>query len=99
MGTRAFAMPGLQNGAPDGVALVNAAGVVVDFVSYEGALTATSGPASGITSSLIPTGEDDTTPVGWSLQRQGTGRTPGAFTWAAPQPMTFGAVNAGQTLQ
>jgi hypothetical protein len=99
MGTRAFAIPGLQNGAPDGVALVNSSGVVVDFVSYEGALTATSGPASGMTASLIPTGEDDTTPIGWSLQRQGTGRTPGAFTWAAPQAATLGAVNAGQTLQ
>jgi hypothetical protein len=99
MGTRAFAIPGLQNGAPDGVALVNSSGVVVDFVSYEGALTATSGPASGMNASLIPTSEDDTTPIGWSLQRQGTGRTPGAFTWAAPQAATLGAINAGQTLQ
>jgi endonuclease I len=99
MGTRAFAIPGLQNGAPDGVALVNASGMVVDFVSYEGALTATSGPASGMTASLIPTGEDESTPVGWSLQRQGTGRTPSAFLWAAPQAATLGLVNAGQTLQ
>jgi len=99
MGTRAFLMPGLQNGSPDGIALVNAAGAVVEFLSYEGALTATSGPASGMTATLIPTAQDDTTPVGWSLQRQGTGRAPGAFTWSAPQAMTLGSVNTGQTLQ
>ena len=99
MGTRAFSIPGLQNGSPDGIALVNAAGVVLEFLSYEGALTATSGPASGMSATQIPTIQDDTTPVGQSLQRQGTGRAPGAFTWSAPRAMTLGAVNTGQTLQ
>jgi len=72
---------------------------VVEFLSYEGPLTATSGPASGMTSTQIPTGQDDTTPVGQSLQRQGTGRAPASFTWSTPQAMTQGAVNTGQTLQ
>ncbi len=99
MGTRSFAMVGLQNGAPDGIALVNASGAVVEFLSYEGPLTATSGPASGMTATQIPTGQDDTTPIGQSLQRQGTGRTAAAFTWSSPQAMTQGAVNTGQTLQ
>lgn len=38
---------GIQNGDPDGVALVDAAGRVVEFVSYEGTMTATNGPAAG----------------------------------------------------
>lgn len=99
MGTRSFAMSGLQNGAPDGVALVNASGSVVEFLSYEGSLTATNGPANGMTSTQITTGQDDTTPAGWSLQRVGTGRVPAAFTWSSPQPSTQGSVNTGQTLQ
>jgi uncharacterized protein len=37
-GTRAFLTPGIQNGAPDGVALVGPAGQVVQFLSYEGPL-------------------------------------------------------------
>lgn len=99
MGCRAFAAAGMQNGAPDGLALVDAAGTVVEFLSYEGAMLATSGPASGRQSVAIPTIEDESTPVGFSLQRQGTGRSGSAFTWSAPLAMTLGTVNAGQTLQ
>ena len=36
---------GIQNGAPDGVALVDDSGTVIQFLSYEGTLTATDGPA------------------------------------------------------
>ena len=37
-GTLSFSLPtnGLQNGSPDGLALVNAGGAVVEFLSYEG---------------------------------------------------------------
>lgn len=38
---------GIQNGAPDGMALVNASNTVVQFLSYEGTFTATNGPANG----------------------------------------------------
>src|SRR5699024_9721167 len=40
---------GIQNGSPDGVALVDADGTVVELLSYEGELTATDGPAAGLT--------------------------------------------------
>lgn len=40
---------GLQNGSPDGLALVDAAGEVVEFLTYEGTLTAADGPAAGLT--------------------------------------------------
>jgi hypothetical protein len=43
---------GLQNGAPDGIALYDGTGVV-QFLSYEGIFTATSGVATGLTSTSI----------------------------------------------
>ncbi|MEJ2679807.1 MAG: lamin tail domain-containing protein, partial [Gemmatimonadota bacterium] len=51
-GVLAFDYPtnGIQNGSPDGFALVDASGTVVEFLSYEGTFTATDGPASGMTS-------------------------------------------------
>ena len=48
-GTLSFPSAGLQNGAPDGIALVNN-GVVVQFLSYEGSFMATSGSATGFLS-------------------------------------------------
>lgn len=77
---------GIQNGAPDGLALVDD-GTVVEFLSYEGALTATNGPASGQTATDIGVLEPDTTPVGQSLQRQADD------TWAAAAPSTKGVPN------
>lgn len=99
MGCRAFASAGMQNGAPDGIALVDAGGAVVEFLSYEGAMLATSGPAAGRQSVAVPTTEDESTPSGFSLQRQGVGRAGATFTWSAPLAMTLGTVNVGQTLQ
>ena len=84
---------GIQNGSPDGVALVDASGAVVQFISYEGVLTATDGPAVGRTSTDIGVVEAGTTAVGDSLQLIGSGTTRSDFTWAAPQPNSFGAVN------
>ncbi len=59
---------GIQNGAPDGLALVDAGGTVVQFLSYEGSFTAASGPASGMTSMDIGTAETGSTPIGNSIQ-------------------------------
>ena len=80
-------IPGLQNGAPDGLALVDAGGSVVEFLSYEGTFTATNGPAEGLTSTDIGVSEDSGTAIGESLQRCG------ADDWRAPQAATFGAEN------
>src|SRR5215203_4184762 len=44
---------GIQNGSPDGLALVDPSGTVVEFLSYEGALTATDGPAAGMVATDI----------------------------------------------
>src|SRR5690606_14859726 len=66
---------GIQNGAPDGFALVNPSNQVVQFLSYEGTFKATNGPASGMTSTAIPQSESESTPVGHSLRLTGTGNS------------------------
>lgn len=92
-----FDIPGIQNGAPDGVALVDDLGQVVQFLSYEGAFTATDGPANGMLSTDIGQSETTSTLVGNSLQLTGTGTVYADFTWADDAPHTFGAVNNGQS--
>jgi len=93
----AFPIPGLQNGAPDGLALVDPTGAAVQLLSYEGVLTATKGPAAGRTSTDIGVAEAGTE-VGQSLQLTGTGSAAGAFTWTGPVAETPGEPNAGQVL-
>lgn len=95
MVTITYPSNGIQNGSPDGIALVHN-GTVVQFLSYEGALTATSGSANGMLSTAIGVTEAGDTPLGYSLQLVGTGTSYDAFEWAAPQPHNFGALNIGQ---
>jgi DNA/RNA endonuclease G (NUC1) len=78
---------GIQNGSPDGMALVDASGHLVEFLSYEGTFTATSGPAAGTASTDIIASEPSTTPIGQSLQRDATNH------WTLTTS-TFGACNA-----
>jgi predicted extracellular nuclease len=88
---------GIQNGAPDGVALVDGASAV-EFLSYEGSFTATDGPAAGMTSTDIGVSENGSEPAGQSLQLTGgPGNDAGDFTWTGPIAATFGAANTGQT--
>ena len=96
-GTASFAAVGLQNGAPDGFALVDAGNTVVQFLSYEGSFTALDGPANGITSTSVGVSQGGSGAVGNSLQLTGSGTTYGDFTWAAEQANTFGSPNTGQT--
>ena len=95
------AAAGLQNGSPDGMALVDDTGAVVEFLSYEGTFTATNGPASGMASVDVGVSEPGTTLVGQSLQRQGIGDGANAiaanFVFAGPFAETPGAVNEGQS--
>jgi hypothetical protein len=51
---------GLQNGSPDGIALLNGSSVI-QFLSYEGTFTATNGPAVGMTSTDIGVSESSGT--------------------------------------
>jgi len=92
-----FPSNGIQNGAPDGIALVDDAGAVVEFISYEGTFTPSVGPAAGITSIDIGVEESFMTDLGFSLQRTGAGETGADFTWTGPLVESPGAVNAGQS--
>lgn len=98
-GTVAITYPsnGIQNGSPDGIALV-ADGMVLEFISYEGVMTATDGPASGMTSVDVGYSENNSaTPVGYSIQRVGSGHTRCAFSWSEASEATPDGVNNGQT--
>lgn len=97
-GTVVVNVPGMQNGSPDGLALVDAGGGVVQLLSYEGGFTATDGPAAGRVATQITVAETATTPVGQSLQLAGSGSRASDFTWQAPRAASFGACNTGQTL-
>ena len=92
-------MNGLQNGPQDGFALVDAAGHVVQFLSYDGVITGAAGtPAAGITSTDIGVSEEPADNVGQSLQLVGSGASYADFSWAPASANTFGAVNSGHYL-
>ena len=95
-----FGVPanGLQNGAPDGLALDNG-GTLIQFLSYESTMTASGGPADGVTSTDIGVSETSSTPVGESLQLTGNGITYEDFTWGGPLVNTNNAVNTGQSFE
>jgi len=97
-GTVIFNLPtnGIQNGAPDGMALVDPANTVIQFLSYEGVITATNGPAVGMTSTDIGVAESSGTLIGNSLQLSGTGSQASDFTWEADSANTYGAINTNQ---
>ena len=81
---------GMQNGSPDGLALVQD-GTVLEFLSYEGTFTASDGPAAGLTSTDIKVSEAGSEPPGLSLSRRFDAEGDGA--WYAPAPSTRGTVN------
>lgn len=98
-GALSFDRAGIQNGAPDGLALVDAADQVVQFLSYEGSFTASGGPADGLSSTDIGVEEGSSTPVGFSLQLTGNGASYEDFAWIAPADDSFGSINDGQTFE
>ena len=96
--TLAYPANGIQNGSPDGLALVDAAGAVVQFLSYEGSLVAANGPAAGRGSIELPVSESASTAAGTSLQLAGTGENASDFAWQGSAPESLGRCNAGQHL-
>jgi len=91
-----FPENGIQNGAPDGLA-ISYQGTVIpgQFLSYEGTMTATDGPANGMTSVDIGVDEVGVDP-GLSLQLAGTGSVYSEFTWQEPAAETMGSPNNNQ---
>jgi len=98
-GTRTFTPNTLiQNNDdnPDGLALVDACGSVLQFLSYGGAFTAIDGPAKDMTSTDIGVSETFTTPAGKSLQLKGDGTCAKDFEWDGPKDASLGCINKGQ---
>ncbi|KRA60098.1 hypothetical protein ASD79_07600 [Caulobacter sp. Root655] len=89
---------GIQNGAPDGLALISPTGTVIEFLSYEGGFVAVGGPANGLTSVDVGVIEPGTA-AGTAIARVGLGDAAADFTWAVASDDTPGAVNAGQTFE
>jgi predicted extracellular nuclease len=87
---------GIQNGSPDGLALIDDTGTVIQFLSYEGSFAAVGGPADGFISEDIGVSESSSTPVGYSLQLSGTGIEYEDFSWSDPRPETLETVNTDQ---
>lgn len=93
---------GIQNGPADGVALIYSSGgseKVVQFVSYEGELVATEGPAKGFRSSEIGVSESEKTPKGSSLGLAGSGKDYLDFAWRVFEKASQGLLNLGQNLK
>jgi predicted extracellular nuclease len=95
-GTVVASIAGLQNGAPDGIALVNGT-TVIQFLSYEGSFVAANGPAAGLASTDIGLDQEPAPAVGLTLALTGTGSTYQAFAWAADVAASFDSPNPGQT--
>ena len=97
-GTVSLSYPvnGIQNGPPDGVALVSPPGLV-QFLSYEGAFAGVGGAAGGVTSTDVGVVEGALA-AGGSIRLIGTGRHYQHFIWAPEAAgATPGACNTGQT--
>jgi PKD repeat protein len=94
-----YPVNGIQNGSPDGMALIYLGTVVPgQFLSYEGTFIATNGPANGMLSTDIGVSETSSTPVGQSLQLGGSGSAYANFTWQSPSTATQGTLNNNQNL-
>ncbi|MBN2048446.1 MAG: hypothetical protein JW750_11430, partial [Anaerolineaceae bacterium] len=89
---------GIQNGSPDGIALIDNLGNVIQFLSYEGTFTAADGPAAGEMSVDIGVAEGSDTPANFSLQLTGSGTNYEDFSWAEPSAFTWLDFNNGQTI-
>lgn len=94
-----FPANGIQNGSPDGISL-DLGGEVIQFISYEGTLTASDGPAEGMTSTDIGVEQTSSTPAGSSLSLTGKGTQYEDFTWTVTENnATKGAVNLDQEIE
>ncbi|MEX2154505.1 MAG: DNA/RNA non-specific endonuclease [Gemmatimonadaceae bacterium] len=84
-----YPQDGIQNGSPDGFALVDADDRVLEFLSYEGTFTAADGPAAGLHSVDIGVSQPTSNPSGQTLQRNPLGA------WVGPASSSLGACHGG----
>jgi hypothetical protein len=88
---------GIQNGDPDGFALVSG-GLVKQFISYGGPFAATDGPALGMVSEDVGVRQTAADAGFGSIGLTGSGGLPGDFVWTRFDGLahTPGHANAGQ---
>jgi uncharacterized protein len=91
------ASTGVQNGSPDGLALVRPDDTVAEFLSYEGTFTAagassTANPAGGAASSDIGVSQSGSEAAGLTLSRRYNTETE-ELQWFPSAPGSKGAVN------
>ena len=87
-----YPVNGLQNGSPDGIALVDAANALVEFLSYEGIFAGVGGPADGVTSVDVGVSESGSGAVGNSLSKRLNPATEN-YEWQGEAPNTRGTLN------
>lgn len=94
-GAKTFYKKGIQNGSPDGLALIDDKDSVVSFLSYEGEFLAVDGVAAGLRSVDMGVFETSSTAKGLSLQLSGLGRIYEDFVWTL-DASSFSAINKFQ---
>lgn len=96
-----YPVNGIQNGSRDGWAVYNkTTAQILEFMSYEGAFSATNGPAAGMTTTNIGVTQSGE-PVGLAaLGRGGSGENASDFTWTkfTNIPHSPGQPNQGQQI-
>ncbi|WP_111706998.1 lamin tail domain-containing protein [Lutibacter citreus] len=95
-GTLWFPESNIQN-ETEALSLINSINSVVQFISYEGVITAIDGVANGMTSIDIGVFEDGTDLAGKSLQLSGLGVNYEDFIWLSAATSTPNLKNNGQT--
>ncbi|MGH8840157.1 MAG: ExeM/NucH family extracellular endonuclease [Jiangellaceae bacterium] len=83
---------GIQNGSPDGIALVDAANALVEFLSYEGTFAGVGGPADGVTSVDVGVSENGSGAAGNSLSKRLNPATEN-YEWQGEAPNTRDTLN------
>jgi endonuclease I len=92
-----FSINNIQNGGADAVVLLNQSGEVTEFISYEGTLVATDGPADKMHSLDVGVAEFPQQDLGGSIQRVGKGGDPTHYRWAV-EAHSRGLLNANQII-
>jgi predicted extracellular nuclease len=87
-----YPVNGIQNGSPDGIALVDATNALVEFLSYEGTFAGIGGPADAVTSVDIGASENGSGAVGNSLSKRLNPATEN-YEWQGEAPNTKGTLN------
>lgn len=95
VGAVSFDATGIQNGAPDAIALSKTGSTSVQYISYEGVMSAPAvdGPAAGLNSVDILVSESSTTPIGYSLEYDEASMTWVVISTATPGDFAQGTLN------